>query len=232
MRSLALFLILVAFPVMAEDWTVAGKDYHNVKVTSVDPDCVHVTYEGGIGTFNFTDLTPDLRKRFGYDPDKAAIALKARQEKQADADKQIATESAQSNSASESQVDWSTARKSAVRLYGIVIQKVSGGYLIGTRATNPGYDNADHFGYYMSKDGNPTPANSFVPPFGSLTTLRDGLTIFLASDRDMVDDDRVDFLVYPSGEGSYETVLGAQSTVRKYAELPSVEQKDGKWVNR
>jgi len=234
--SVILALVFATFPARAEDWTVAGKDYHNVKVTSVDSDRVHLTYDGGIGTFNFTDLSPELRKRFGYDPAKATIALKAEQEKQAVADRQIATEirasQASASATSESQMNWSAIRKSAVRLYGVVIQKVSGGYLIGTRESNPGYDNAEHFGYYMSQDSNPTPADSFVPPFGNLTTLRDGLTIFLASDRDMVDDDRVDLLVYPSGEGSYETILGAKSTVRKYAELPSIERKDGRWVNR
>ena len=37
---------------MAEDWTVAGKDYHNVKVTSITDDSVAVTYDGGIGHFS------------------------------------------------------------------------------------------------------------------------------------------------------------------------------------
>ncbi len=210
-----LIFALLAFPVHAEDWMVDGKDYHNVKVGTLDPDKVHITYDGGLGTVFLADLSPDLQKRFGYD----AKAAKKQAEISASATEK-------------SKAEWNAIRNSAVRLYGVVLQKVSGGYMIQTRESNPGYDNADFFGYYATQGGTPAPADSFVNPFGTLSTLRKDVTIFLASTRDMVDDDRVDFLVYPSGEGSYKTVLGAQSTVRTYAELPSLERRDGQWVGR
>ena len=53
---------------LAEDWTLNGKDYHNVKVTKVEDDTVSITYDGGIGRFPLADLTPDLQKRFNYAP--------------------------------------------------------------------------------------------------------------------------------------------------------------------
>jgi hypothetical protein len=51
-----------------EDWTVDGKTFHNVVPGTVEIDKVHVTYDGGIGTVPLASLTPDLQKRFHYDP--------------------------------------------------------------------------------------------------------------------------------------------------------------------
>ena len=69
--------MLAALPAMAEDWTVNGKDYHNVKVGVIEADRVHITYDGGIGTVAFADLSPELQKRFGYDSEKAKDAARA-----------------------------------------------------------------------------------------------------------------------------------------------------------
>jgi len=65
--SVILALLLTSLPVLAEDWTVNGKDYHNVKVGQIEPDRVHITYDGGIGSVLLADLTPEIQKRFGYD---------------------------------------------------------------------------------------------------------------------------------------------------------------------
>jgi hypothetical protein len=54
-------------------WTVLGQDYHNVVVTKVEADKVHIMYDGGIGSLNLADLTPDLQKMFNYDPQAAAL---------------------------------------------------------------------------------------------------------------------------------------------------------------
>ena len=76
MKPLALFLALMILPAMAEDWTVNGKDYHNVKVTQVDSDRVHIIYDGGVGTVALADLPSDLQTRFGYDAIKAKAAAR------------------------------------------------------------------------------------------------------------------------------------------------------------
>jgi hypothetical protein len=84
---LALALALIATVVHAEDWTVQGKIYQNVTVTKVEPDAVHIMYEGGIGSVKLSDLSPDLQKRFNYDPKAAqeATQQKAAQQVQAEA---------------------------------------------------------------------------------------------------------------------------------------------------
>jgi hypothetical protein len=79
-------LVVTLLPALAEDWSVNGKDYHNVTVGKVEPDRVHITYDGGIGTVMLSDLTPELQKRFNYDPQKAKAAAKAEEERLAQAD--------------------------------------------------------------------------------------------------------------------------------------------------
>lgn len=61
------------------NWTVLFREYHNVVVTKVEADCVHITYDGGIGSINTSDLPPDLQKLFNYDPQVAAAAAKQKQ---------------------------------------------------------------------------------------------------------------------------------------------------------
>jgi len=98
-KPLALLLALLAFPVYAEDWTVDGKDYHNVTVGEVEADRVHITYDGGLGTVPLADLPPDLQKRFGYDPAKAKSEAGAREKSRlaAAADAQANVASAQAS---------------------------------------------------------------------------------------------------------------------------------------
>ena len=76
-------------------WTVLGKDYHNVVVTKVEADVVHIIYDGGIGSLNQADLPPDLQKIFGYDPAEAESAAKAKADSLAIADRDEMTKAQQ-----------------------------------------------------------------------------------------------------------------------------------------
>ncbi len=72
------FIILLSVS-RAEDWTVNGKVYHNVTVSKVEPDQVSIMYDGGTDTLSLTDLTPELKERFHYDPKAAEAATMQRQ---------------------------------------------------------------------------------------------------------------------------------------------------------
>ena len=62
-------------PVQANwTWTVLKREYHNVVVTKVEADCVHIMYDGGAGSINQADLPPELQKMFNYDPQAAALS--------------------------------------------------------------------------------------------------------------------------------------------------------------
>ena len=97
MRTL-LLLLLICLPLRAEDWTVDGKDYHNVKVGQIEADRVHITYDGGLGTVPLADLPPELQKRFAYDPAAAKAAQTKREADQGAADAQLAEEVKQQTS--------------------------------------------------------------------------------------------------------------------------------------
>jgi hypothetical protein len=76
MKTLALFLILcfgsLAF---ADDFkTIDGKEYKNVKVSRVEPDGIVIAFSGGIVKLPFTELSPEIQKKYGYDP-KAGAAF-------------------------------------------------------------------------------------------------------------------------------------------------------------
>jgi hypothetical protein len=83
MKTLALFLILcfgsLAF---ADDFkTISGKEYKNVKVSRVEPDGIVIKFSGGIVKIPFTELSPEIQKKYGYDS-QAAGAYSAEQNEQ------------------------------------------------------------------------------------------------------------------------------------------------------
>ena len=73
-------LEVFAGPLRAEDWTTTdGKVYHDVTVLKTDPDAVTILDHDGGALVPLSTLSPDLQKRFNYDPAKAAIAAAERQ---------------------------------------------------------------------------------------------------------------------------------------------------------
>jgi hypothetical protein len=112
MKTLALFLILcfgsLAF---ADDFkTIDGKEYKNAKVSRVEPDGIVITFSGGIVKIPFTELSPELQTKYGYDKEKAAefAAAEAQQYQQAAAQQQQA---AAEQAAREQQVARELTRK-------------------------------------------------------------------------------------------------------------------------
>ena len=81
---LALAAILAAaggLSLRAEDWTTSdGKVYQQVTVIKAEPDAVTIVYRDGGALLSLAKLSPDLQKRFNYDPLKAQTAADARAE--------------------------------------------------------------------------------------------------------------------------------------------------------
>ncbi len=50
--------------------TISGKTYSHCQIMKVYPDGVAFRHDKGIAKVLFTDLKPELRKQFGYDPEK------------------------------------------------------------------------------------------------------------------------------------------------------------------
>ena len=72
MKALTFLILCFASIVLADDFkTIDGKEYKNVKVSRVEPDGIVITFSGGIVKIPFTELSPEIQNKYGYDP-KAA----------------------------------------------------------------------------------------------------------------------------------------------------------------
>ncbi len=71
--ALLLLSVLFAAAVIAEDIiTIDGTAYKDIKVTEITPLGINFISEERACWVDFRDLTPDLAKKYGYDPAKAA----------------------------------------------------------------------------------------------------------------------------------------------------------------
>jgi hypothetical protein len=85
LRLLILLLALVAFPVVAEDWTTTdGTKYQNVRVIRVEDDAVTIIYKDGGALVFLYKLPAALQQKFDYDPVKAKIAAEKRSKEDAE----------------------------------------------------------------------------------------------------------------------------------------------------
>jgi hypothetical protein len=65
--------ILTAASIRADDiTTLRGEKFTNVTISRIEPDGIVVIKSDGIVKIPFTDLSPELRAKYGYDPEKAA----------------------------------------------------------------------------------------------------------------------------------------------------------------
>ena len=71
----------------AEDLTTTeGKTYSDVKVTKVEPDGLSITHQTGTAKVPFIKLSEELRKKHGYDAEKAEAYQKEQARKRAELD--------------------------------------------------------------------------------------------------------------------------------------------------
>ena len=93
--ALALFCSLAA---RAEDWTTSdGTIYKNVQVIRVEDDAITILYKDGGALVPIFKLSPDLQKKFDYDPAKAKVAAEARSKADAENAKALQAEIELSN---------------------------------------------------------------------------------------------------------------------------------------
>lgn len=79
-----IFVLLVSFAsiALADDFkTIDGKEYKNAKVSRVEPDGIVINFSGGIVKIPFSELSPKIQMKYGYDS-QAAGAYSAKQREQ------------------------------------------------------------------------------------------------------------------------------------------------------
>ena len=208
MGKIILFMItLTVLNCRAEDWTVNGKTLHNVVIGTIHPDRVEISFDGGVGTPMFKDLAPEVMKAHPeFKPDLAGAQAEAANK--AAAVQQYAAQLAQSARKTEED----EKAKNIVHISGKILQKLPEGYRV--RVYGPVQLESGAVVDFSSQE--------YVD---SLPYTRDGIprlrdcTIILISPKDWVDDDSIEVNAFLSGEASYTTVLGSQSTVRTYQEV-------------
>ena len=74
MKIVIFFILCFASVAVAEDFkAIDGKEYKNVRVSRVEPDGIVLISKSGISKVYFTELPPDIQKRFRYDASNAAV---------------------------------------------------------------------------------------------------------------------------------------------------------------
>lgn len=82
--TLVILIVCFASIALADDFkTIDGKDYKNATVSRVEPDGIVITFSGGIVKIPFTELSPEIQKKYGYDPQAAAAYSSEQNEQQA-----------------------------------------------------------------------------------------------------------------------------------------------------
>ncbi len=138
MRTLLPVLLgvtLLVAPARAEEklpFLKVGVDsYTNVTITSVTATDIYFTHDRGMGNARLSRLSPELQKRFGYEPAKANAA----QQKQADADanyrKNLAAESARAKQAAKATPAKATPPPPAAEPADIKVPRISAASFLG-----------------------------------------------------------------------------------------------------
>ncbi len=73
--TLAILAALSASIALADDFkTITGKEYKNATVSRVEPDGVVIKFSGGIVKIPFTELSPEIQRKYGYEPKPSSTA--------------------------------------------------------------------------------------------------------------------------------------------------------------
>jgi len=76
MKILTCLILCFASIALADDFkAIDGKEYKNVTVSRVEPDCIVLMSSSGISRVYFTELPKEVQERFHYDAAKATAYL-------------------------------------------------------------------------------------------------------------------------------------------------------------
>jgi hypothetical protein len=198
-------LILTAASLRADDiTTIRGEKFTNVTISRVEPDGIIVIKSDGIVKIPFSDLSPELRAKYGYDPEKAAQYKTAVQA----ADNQRVAEAGAAeaaNAAATTQAAAAKAQQDALaktkkyRIQGSVFQKTAEG-LVLERLGSSNWE-AELFEKHRRADR--VAGIAYAEPAGSFLFLRGHPDEAKLADHDVVDVVGYDTGIYSNGGTTY-----------------------------
>jgi len=207
MRIIFLLLCL-SIVVYGEDWTVDGKDYHNVKVGQVETDQVHITYDGGIGSLPLADLSPALQKRFGYNPSQAKDAAQKRE-----ADQQAAIQSYASVDQKRQVLQLEQAKENAQQAQRQVTQKMASHAALMYAQIVQILPNGLLVEPYVKQLTDPNE----IGTYGMSSMQPSGETVFISCNpQGHAENESINIKAYRDGTFTYQDTSGASRTIQKY----------------
>jgi hypothetical protein len=140
-RAMKYSLIIIAFILTAvflcadDITTLRGEKFTNVTISRVEPDGIVVIKSDGIVKIPFTDLSPEVRAKYGYDPEKAAQFKTAAQAAAAQFNSAAQAAAAQEQSAADAAAAAKQQQKALLkvkkyRILGRVFQKTAEGLVL------------------------------------------------------------------------------------------------------
>ena len=214
--KLHLFLGLIFLPLFlyADDiTTIKGKKYTDVVVQRVDPDGISIKHSAGLGKLYFSELPPEIRSKYGYDPEKHQKYYEAQQRQAANAEMMRTLDSI------------------AVEVEAKLSQVLDDGSLAYITIIDTFvYTNTYTDTYAGSRESyNPLTGGSTKMPSGSQGSVVRSKVETVYNSREMeepvfivgisggyVDGDKWYGKIYPIGTYSYTTVRDAPKKVKKY----------------
>jgi len=128
---IVLLVGLVSFSSAAEEklpsLRVGVNSYSNVVVTSVTATDIYFTHSKGMGNARLNKLSPELQKRFGYQPDKAAAV----EQQQAEANRNFQKDVAAKAATPAKPAAGATANRSDIVPGDIPVAKISAASFLG-----------------------------------------------------------------------------------------------------
>jgi hypothetical protein len=202
---ITLALVLTASSLRADDiTTLRGEKFTNVTINRVEPDGIIVIKSDGIVKIPFNDLSPELRAKYGYDPDKAAQFKAAVQA----ADSQRAAEAGAvgaANAAAATQAAAAKTQQDALakvkkyRIQGSVFQKSAEG-LVLERLGSSDWEAAL---FQKHRQADRVAGIAYAEPAGSFLFLRGHPDEAKLADHDIVDVVGYDTGIYSKGGTTY-----------------------------
>ncbi|PYL80161.1 MAG: hypothetical protein DMF21_09955 [Verrucomicrobia bacterium] len=135
LSKILILTVCLASVSLADDFkTVDGKEYKNAKVSRVEPDGIVITFSGGIVKLPFAELSPEVQKRYGFDPiaeEKRRAEQEALEDKQVEEQKAVAREQAEGEKNAEADLTQSREQSQAAEQRAAQIEALQKGlYLV------------------------------------------------------------------------------------------------------
>ncbi|MEM9235184.1 MAG: hypothetical protein AAGB14_00295 [Verrucomicrobiota bacterium] len=187
--------------------TLSGKTYERVTIRKVEPDGLRIMHSSGMAKISFEDLPEEVRKEHGYSEEEAAAYRKQQEEAERKARADLRSDEARRRLKKANRELLETVKNSAIVAKGKVIQNPGTGYV---RASfNQKIIQTEMVVSGLSRK----PKKKVIWGGGDSNAIIYGLG-------NPVDGESWESVLYPAGTMTYETVLGAGTTVKRYATTP------------